>query len=156
MRRHAVAHAVAAGDARRELGRADEGAFELWVLRTDDLAGLVDGQIVFELAVAAELVEALEAYTMGAAYSAFSENSLGSLEPGKLADIVVVDRNLFDSPPNEINSAQVDATIVGGKVTTARRMAEAASDLICRKLGVEAPCRTATEALPGAGARREV
>ncbi len=43
-------------------------------------------------------------------------------------------------------------TIIGGKVTTARRMAEVTSDLICRKLGVDAPCRTATEPLPGAAA----
>ncbi len=45
-------------------------------------------------------------------------------------------------------------TIVGGKVTTARRMAEAVADLICAKLGVDAPCRTAEEPLPGAAARR--
>jgi glycerol-3-phosphate dehydrogenase len=45
-------------------------------------------------------------------------------------------------------------TIIGGKVTTARRMAEVTSDLICRKLGVEAVCRTAEELLPGAEARR--
>ena len=45
-------------------------------------------------------------------------------------------------------------TIIGGKVTTARRMAEVTSDLICRKLGVDAPCRTATEPLPGAAASR--
>lgn len=45
-------------------------------------------------------------------------------------------------------------TIIGGKVTTARRMAEVTSDLICRKLGVEAVCRTADEPLPGAAARR--
>jgi len=44
-------------------------------------------------------------------------------------------------------------TIIGGKVTTARRMAEATSDLICRKLDVDTPCRTADEVLPGAGAR---
>ena len=45
-------------------------------------------------------------------------------------------------------------TIIGGKVTTSRRMAEVTSDLICRKLGVEAACRTADEPLPGAEARR--
>jgi len=45
-------------------------------------------------------------------------------------------------------------TIIGGKVTTSRRMAEVTSDLICRKLGVEATCRTADEPLPGAEARR--
>src|SRR5205085_11196299 len=48
--------------------------------------------------------EALRAYTIDAAYAGFSESSLGSLEPGKLADMVVLDRNLFDTPPNEINS----------------------------------------------------
>ncbi len=45
-------------------------------------------------------------------------------------------------------------TIIGGKVTTARRMAEATSDLICAKLGVDTPCRTAEVPLPGAEARR--
>ncbi|HEX5501790.1 MAG TPA: FAD-dependent oxidoreductase [Thermomicrobiales bacterium] len=43
-------------------------------------------------------------------------------------------------------------TIVGGKVTTARLMAAATADLVCAKLGVAAPCRTADEALPGAEA----
>ncbi len=45
-------------------------------------------------------------------------------------------------------------TIIGGKVTTARRMAEAVSDLVCNKLGVTARCRTADEPLPGAEGRR--
>ena len=54
----------------------------------------------------------------------------------------------------EADSVGGFVTIIGGKVTTARRMAEVTSDLICRKLGVEAACRTADEALPGAGARR--
>ncbi|HZV53056.1 MAG TPA: anaerobic glycerol-3-phosphate dehydrogenase subunit GlpA [Candidatus Dormibacteraeota bacterium] len=40
-------------------------------------------------------------------------------------------------------------SVVGGKLTTYRLMAEDAADLACRKLGVEAPCRTATEPLPG-------
>src|SRR5207237_9038581 len=43
--------------------------------------------------------EALRAYTIDAAYAGFSEKSLGSLEPGKLADMVVLGRNLFDTPP---------------------------------------------------------
>lgn len=45
-------------------------------------------------------------------------------------------------------------TVVGGRVTTARRTAETVSDLVCRKLGIDAPCRTAEVPLPGAGARR--
>ncbi len=54
----------------------------------------------------------------------------------------------------EADSVGGFVTIIGGKVTTARRMAEVTSDLICRKLGVEAVCRTAEELLPGAEARR--
>ena len=45
-------------------------------------------------------------------------------------------------------------TVIGGKVTTARRMAQAASDLVCDKLGVVEPCRTADEPLPGAASAR--
>lgn len=60
--------------------------------------------------------EALQAYTIDAAYAGFSESSLGSLEPGKLADMVVLDRNLFETPPNELDKVPIRATIVGGKV----------------------------------------
>jgi predicted amidohydrolase YtcJ len=60
--------------------------------------------------------EALRAYTIDAAYAGFSEKSLGSLEPGKLADMVVLERNLFDTPSNELNSVPIVETIVGGKI----------------------------------------
>ncbi len=60
--------------------------------------------------------EALRAYTIDAAYAGFSEATLGSLEPGKLADLVVLGRNLFDTPPNELNTVPIRTTIVGGKV----------------------------------------
>jgi len=43
------------------------------------------------------------------------------------------------------------ASIVGGKLTTYRRMAEATADRVCDRLGVDAACRTAEERLPGAG-----
>jgi predicted amidohydrolase YtcJ len=71
--------------------------------------------------------ESLRAYTTGAAYASFSEKSLGSLAVGKLADMVIVDRNLFDIPPDEINKAQVEATIVGGKVIYRREQAAAST-----------------------------
>jgi predicted amidohydrolase YtcJ len=64
--------------------------------------------------------EALRAYTIEAAYAGFNEKSLGSLEPGKLADMVVLDRNLFDTPPNELNSVPIRTTIVGGKLVYQR------------------------------------
>ena len=53
---------------------------------------------------------------MGAAYAGFNEEKLGSLEPGKLADIVVLDRNLFETPPAELNTVPIRMTIVGGKI----------------------------------------
>src|SRR4051812_32735511 len=60
--------------------------------------------------------EALRAYTIDAAYAGFSEKSLGSIEPGKLADLVILDRNLFETPPNELNTVPIHTTIVGGKI----------------------------------------
>jgi predicted amidohydrolase YtcJ len=60
--------------------------------------------------------EALRAYTIDAAYSAFSESSLGSIEPGKLADVVIFERNLFEARPSELNEIPIKATIIGGKV----------------------------------------
>jgi predicted amidohydrolase YtcJ len=64
--------------------------------------------------------ESLGAYTIDAAYSAFSESSLGSLEPGKLADLVVLERDIFTIAPEEINAVPIKATIVGGKVVYER------------------------------------
>ncbi len=64
--------------------------------------------------------EALASYTLNAAYAAFEENSKGSLEVGKLADIVVLSRDLLTIPIEEIPSAQVDMTILGGEVRYSR------------------------------------
>lgn len=60
--------------------------------------------------------EALRAYTIDAAYAGFSETKLGSIEPGKLADVVVLGRNLFDTPPDEVDQVPIRCTMVGGKV----------------------------------------
>ncbi len=62
------------------------------------------------------LTEALKAYTIDAAYATFLEQKLGSIEPGKLADIVVLGRDPFDTPPSELNTIPVRKTILGGKV----------------------------------------
>ncbi|MCK1983258.1 MULTISPECIES: amidohydrolase [Peribacillus] len=62
------------------------------------------------------LAEALKAYTVGPAYGAFKEQELGTLEVGKLADIVVLERNLFEVPVEEIPDTKVQLTIVDGKV----------------------------------------
>lgn len=63
-----------------------------------------------------ELTEALRHYTVDAAYSVFQEDVIGTLEQGKLADIVIIDRNLFDIPVEEITKAEVILTMMDGKV----------------------------------------
>jgi hypothetical protein len=64
--------------------------------------------------------EALRSYTSNAAYGAFEENLKGSLTAGKLADIVVVSKDIMTIPEDEIPSAQVDYTIIGGNVVYRR------------------------------------
>jgi hypothetical protein len=58
---------------------------------------------------------AVSAYTSGAAYASFEESSKGTLAAGKLADFVIIDRNIFDIAPQEIRNARVVATFVGGR-----------------------------------------
>ena len=61
--------------------------------------------------------EALYSYTLGNAYSAFEEDHKGSITPGKLADLVVIDRNLVAIDPAQIGQTQVELTLVGGQIT---------------------------------------
>ncbi len=64
--------------------------------------------------------DAIKAYTINNAYAAFEDDIRGSLEPGKLADITVFDRNMIEIPPAEILNAEVVYTVVGGKVVFER------------------------------------
>jgi predicted amidohydrolase YtcJ len=65
--------------------------------------------------------EALRAYTINNAYAAFEEGIKGSLTPGKLADITILTKDIMTIPEEEIRSARVAYTIVGGKVMYQRR-----------------------------------
>jgi predicted amidohydrolase YtcJ len=65
--------------------------------------------------------DALRAYTVGGAYASFSENIKGSLERGKLADLVVIDRDLTRVAPETIRDAHIMMTVAGGKVVYERR-----------------------------------
>jgi predicted amidohydrolase YtcJ len=60
--------------------------------------------------------EALKAYTLNGAYAAFQEQKLGSITPGKLADITVLSADITTVPEEEIQKAQVLYTIIGGKI----------------------------------------
>jgi predicted amidohydrolase YtcJ len=60
--------------------------------------------------------EAIKAYTLGSAYARFSEGTLGSLEPGKFADLAVLSQDVFRVAPDEIANTHVIITMVGGKV----------------------------------------
>lgn len=62
------------------------------------------------------LETALEAYTLNAAYAMGLEDQTGSIEPGKLADLVVLDRNLFEIPVYEISETQVLLTLFNGEI----------------------------------------
>ncbi len=64
--------------------------------------------------------EALTAYTRSAARASFEEGIKGTLEPGKVADLVMIDRDLTAMTPEELRDARVVLTIVGGKVVFRR------------------------------------
>jgi len=61
-------------------------------------------------------LEALRSFTVDAAYAAFEEDLKGSVEVGKLADLVVWSKDLLEIPPPEILNTHAEITIVGGKV----------------------------------------
>jgi predicted amidohydrolase YtcJ len=60
--------------------------------------------------------EAVRAYTRDAAYAADLEDQLGALAPGKLADLIVLDRDIFACDPMAIAETQVEMTMIGGRV----------------------------------------
>ncbi|CAN5829022.1 amidohydrolase [soil metagenome] len=60
--------------------------------------------------------EAVRAYTVGSAYAEFTEMEKGTIAPGKLADLVIVSRDIFRIDPSEIENSKVVMTIVDGQV----------------------------------------
>ncbi len=66
------------------------------------------------------LEEAIDLYTRGSAYAEYTDTDKGTLEVGKLADLVVFERNLFEIPAREILKARVDLTLVGGRAVFER------------------------------------
>jgi predicted amidohydrolase YtcJ len=62
-----------------------------------------------------DLATAVDAYTLGGAVAAGEEDSLGRIRPGLLADLTLLDRDLFSIPPEDIPKARVRFTMVGGE-----------------------------------------
>jgi hypothetical protein len=60
--------------------------------------------------------QAVDSYTLGAAFAGRREKTEGSLEVGKLADLIIVSQNIFDVNPHKIGATKVVTTILGGRV----------------------------------------
>jgi predicted amidohydrolase YtcJ len=59
--------------------------------------------------------EAIRMYTINGAYHTFEEDIKGSIEPGKLADMIIIDRDILTCPEDDIRDTKVLRTILGGK-----------------------------------------
>jgi len=62
------------------------------------------------------VAQVIEGYTLGAAFAGRREKSEGSLEPEKLADLIIVSQNIFEIDPHKIGDTKVVLTMVGGRV----------------------------------------
>ena len=62
------------------------------------------------------LEQSIHAYTMSAAYQMDQEDVLGSISVGKLADMIVLDRNLFETEPHTIHETKVMMTMMNGRI----------------------------------------
>lgn len=65
-------------------------------------------------------MESLRAYTINNAYAAFQEDVLGSITPGKYADLVILSKDILTVPEDEIPTAEVDLTVLAGEVVYRR------------------------------------
>jgi len=69
---------------------------------------------------AVSVLQAIRAYTMSGAYATFEEQIKGSLEPGKLADLVILSEDILKTSPEKILSIKADLTMVDGKAVYER------------------------------------
>jgi hypothetical protein len=64
--------------------------------------------------------QAIRFYTINNAYLTFEEKEKGSIESGKLADLVVIDRDILRCPADEVKDVTVERTYLGGKLVYSR------------------------------------
>jgi hypothetical protein len=89
-------------------------AISVGVRRMDPELDDGDGP-VFNADERVDLDTMIAAYTINGAYACHRENDLGSIEVGKLADLIVLDKNLFKAPPEDIAAAEVVLTLFEGE-----------------------------------------
>jgi len=100
-------------------GLGSDGTAANQFLPMTALAFAVTGKMAGGLKVITQTIDredALIAYTRKNAYFVFHENDLGSIQPGKLADLVVLDRDYLTVPAEQIKDIKPVMTVVGGKV----------------------------------------
>ena len=73
---------------------------------------------------AVSIRDAIRMYTRAGAYLSWDETKKGSLEPSKLADMIVLDHDPLTAEPDELLKTSVDLTVLGGKVVYGRSSAE--------------------------------
>ena len=77
--------------------------------------GNISSDILFEKE-SVKLKSILKAYTINGAFSLFKEDEIGSIKKGKIADVILLDKDLFKIPPHEIHQTKVTMTIFNGRI----------------------------------------
>jgi predicted amidohydrolase YtcJ len=102
-------------------------AFSSDILPTGPMVGLYaavtrkgKSGTVYGAEEAIPMARALKAYTRGGAFLTREERRKGTIEPGKLADVIVLSADLLTIPPEQILTTKVDLTVLGGRVVYAR------------------------------------
>ncbi|GAA2552888.1 amidohydrolase [Mycolicibacterium diernhoferi] len=83
---------------------------------TRQLIGEPDAPVLAPADQKLTVAEAVHANTLGAAYQLRMEDKVGSLEVGKLADLIVLDRNILEIDPHDIHSTTVTMTMMNGRI----------------------------------------
>ena len=83
---------------------------------TRQLIGRPDAPVLAPADQALSVAEAVHANTLGAAYQIRLDDRVGSIEVGKLADLIVLDRNILEGDPHDIHAAKVVLTMMDGRV----------------------------------------
>ncbi|MPN24363.1 N-substituted formamide deformylase [bioreactor metagenome] len=90
----------------------DNGSF----YGVDDIKTMDDERYLLNANERATVQQMLKSFTINGAYAMFLEEDIGSIEVGKLADLVVLDQNLLAINPNDIDKVQVEMTFIDGKL----------------------------------------